>query len=110
MQLTRRDFLELSGAAAALGLMPIVPAASPFAIGHPLARPARTPNKRTLVVVFLRGGIDGLNLIVPHGDPGYYAARNYIAVQRPGQDNGAIDLDGTFGLHPWAEPLKKNRL
>jgi len=104
MQPTRRQIIELTSALAALGITPILPAASP----HPLPRRSRTQRNRTLVVVFLRGGIDGLNLIVPHGDPGYYAARNSIAVRRPGQANGAIDLDGMFGLHPWAEPLKKH--
>ena len=64
-----------------------------------------TSNKR-LVVVFLRGAVDGLNVVVPHGDEAYYLARPTIAVPRPGADKGAIDLDGHFGLHPALGALK----
>jgi len=99
--ITRRRLLEASSSLAALGLFPILPAGLPR-----IARGARTPRKRVLVVVFLRGGVDGLNLVVPHGDPGYQAARSYLAVTRPGQPDGALDLDGTFGLHPWADALE----
>jgi uncharacterized protein (DUF1501 family) len=53
-----------------------------------------------VVVVFLRGAVDGLNVVVPHGDPAYYQARPTIAVAQPGSPNGAIDLTGYFGLHP----------
>jgi uncharacterized protein (DUF1501 family) len=53
-----------------------------------------------MVVVFLRGAVDGLNVVVPHGDPAYYQARPTIAVARPGSPNGAIDLTGYFGMHP----------
>ncbi|MDY7579665.1 DUF1501 domain-containing protein [Herbaspirillum sp. RTI4] len=58
-----------------------------------------------LVVVFLRGAVDGLNVVVPHADPEYYRARPGIAVARPGAANGAIDLTGYFGLHPALRPL-----
>lgn len=55
---------------------------------------------RRLVVVFLRGAVDGLSVVVPYADPGYYRARSSIALARPGSDAGVIDLDGRFGLHP----------
>jgi len=48
----------------------------------------------------LAGAVDGLNVVVPHGDREYYLARPGIAVARPGLPNGAIDLTGYFGLHP----------
>ena len=63
-----------------------------------------------LVVVFLRGAADALNVIVPHGDPAYYAQRPTLAIARP-DDPGAkpadrvVDLDGFFGLHPALRPL-----
>jgi uncharacterized protein (DUF1501 family) len=66
--------------------------------------PATAPP--VLVCVFLRGAADGLNLVVPHADAAYYAARKSIAVPRPGEPGGAIDLDGRFGLHPRLAPLK----
>lgn len=58
-----------------------------------------------LVVVLLRGAVDGLNVVVPHGEAEYYRARTSIAVAPPGQDNGALDLDGRFGLHPALAPV-----
>ena len=52
-------------------------------------------NKR-LVVIFQRGAADGLNIVVPHAEPTYYAMRPSINIPR----NAVIDLDGFFGLHP----------
>ncbi len=49
---------------------------------------------RTLVVVELGGGNDGLNTLIPHADPAYYDLRRSVAIEDP------IDLDGSFGLHP----------
>jgi uncharacterized protein (DUF1501 family) len=43
---------------------------------------------------------------VPHGDSDYYKIRRNIAVPRPNQNEGAIDLDGFFGLHPAMKPLE----
>lgn len=60
---------------------------------------------RKLIVIVLRGAVDGLNVVVPHGDADYYRSRPTIAVPRPGQENGVIDLDGYFGLHPALAPL-----
>jgi uncharacterized protein (DUF1501 family) len=91
---TRRWFLRSSGLAlASCGLAP-----------HALARPVVAGGK-VLVLVFLRGGMDGLSLVVPHGEPDYYRLRSSIAVPRPGADDGALDLDGHFGLHPSAASL-----
>ena len=59
-----------------------------------------TGDGRRLVVVFLRGAVDGLNVVVPWADDRYYEARPTIAVPKPGQDGGVTDLDGHFGLHP----------
>ena len=61
---------------------------------------ATTPNPKRLIVLFLRGGIDGLNVVVPYGDSDYYQARPAIAIPRPQQEGGAIKLDQHFGLHP----------
>jgi uncharacterized protein (DUF1501 family) len=65
---------------------------------------SRASHKR-LVVVFLRGAVDGLSVVVPYADPGYYSARSSIAIARPGSEAGAIDLNGQFGLHPSLAPL-----
>jgi uncharacterized protein (DUF1501 family) len=96
MELTRRRFLGASGATlAGLGL-------APAGLARPLAKTA--PGK-VLVLVFLRGGADGLNLIVPHAEPAYYRLRDWLAVPRPGAENGVLDLDGSFGLNPGARAL-----
>lgn len=55
---------------------------------------------RRLIVVFLRGGADGLSLVPPVGDPSYYDARPTIAVPEPGNPDGALPLTDRFGLHP----------
>lgn len=57
---------------------------------------------RTLVVVFLRGGCDGLNMLVPHGEDAYYSLRPSLGIAPPSAGNAlsALDLDGFFGLHP----------
>jgi uncharacterized protein (DUF1501 family) len=62
-----------------------------------------TKGGNTLVVVSLRGGIDGMGLVVPHGDPGYYSARPHTAVAA----EQLICADAMFGLHPKMAPLKK---
>ncbi len=68
-------------------------------------RPARA--KKILVAIFQRGAVDGLNVVVPHGEKRYYDLRPTIAIPRPdGTPDSAIDLDGFFGLHPSLEPLK----
>lgn len=61
---------------------------------------AQKPNSQRLVVILLRGAIDGLNVVIPHQDSNYYSLRPSIAVNYPGETKGAIDLDGYFGLHP----------
>jgi uncharacterized protein (DUF1501 family) len=60
-----------------------------------------------LLVVFLRGGYDATNVLVPHGSPFYYASRPTIAVPRPGTGEGAaLEIDALWGLAPaLREPL-----
>jgi uncharacterized protein (DUF1501 family) len=65
---------------------------------------------RTLICLFQRGAADALNVVVPHGESSYYTLRPRIAIPRPsvrlGGGQGAVDLDGFFGLHPSLQPLK----
>lgn len=58
------------------------------------------PAAQRLVVVMLRGAVDGLSIVVPYSEAPYYAMRPSIAIARPGSADGALDLDGRFGLHP----------
>ncbi len=69
--------------------------------------PEGEPNQEVLLVVFLRGGMDGLSVVMPiaGNDRGYYEAnRSELAVPVSG-DNAALRLDDFFGLHPAAAPL-----
>lgn len=61
---------------------------------------ARTGGEARLVVVVLRGGLDGLSAVPPLGDPDYRRLRPSLALAEPGEPLGARDLDGFFGLHP----------
>ncbi|WP_298607606.1 DUF1501 domain-containing protein [uncultured Thiothrix sp.] len=62
---------------------------------------------KTLVVIFQRGGCDGLNVVVPYADMDYYRLRPGIAIAPAGQTNGALDLNGYFGLHPAMQSLHR---
>ena len=108
----RRFFLKTSGIGlASFGFM----AAAPEFL-HQFASAADTRKgygrKKVLVTIFQRGAVDGLNMIVPHGDSAYYDLRRTIAIPSPGKTDGAINLDGHFGLHPamaTLEPFWKSK-
>jgi len=92
---TRRTVLSSSATLAAATMLS----------GEAGAAPRRGTTRPVLVHVFLRGGMDGLTLVPPYGDAFLYARRPTLAIQPPGQPNGAVDLDGFFGLAPKAAPL-----
>ena len=58
--------------------------------------------RKTLIAIFQRGAVDGLNMVIPFGESGYYDVRPSIAIPKPqnGNIDAAINLDGFFGLHP----------
>ena len=75
-------------------------------LGARAAQAASTPShSRKLVVVMLRGAVDGLSVVVPHGDPEYRHNRAEIAIAPPGASDGAVRLDGLFSLHPSLQSL-----
>jgi uncharacterized protein (DUF1501 family) len=92
---SRREFLKR---AAMLGAAGGVLMLSPYAWAARAA--AGDTSRKRLVVIFLRGAVDGLNVVVPHGEPDYYDARPTIALPRAGGEGGVVNLDGFFGLHP----------
>jgi uncharacterized protein (DUF1501 family) len=61
---------------------------------------ANDKSPKRLVVVFLRGAVDGLNVVVPYSEAAYYTARPTIAIPRPSDNGGALKLDRQFALHP----------
>ncbi|MDJ0748806.1 MAG: DUF1501 domain-containing protein [Woeseiaceae bacterium] len=64
---------------------------------------ANAPTDARLVLVVLRGAVDGLALAAPYADPDYRDVRGELALTEPGSVNCLLDLDGFFGLHPSLE-------
>ncbi len=102
----RRYFLKSSGIGlASFGLMSVAPE-----FLHQFANAAALTNsvgkKKTLITIFQRGAVDGLNMVVPYGESEYYNLRRNIAIPKPSDNEGAINLDGFFGLHPVMKPFE----
>ena len=102
--MSRRSALKLG----ALGLVPWLLSSSALS-------QVKIDAKRrghTLVVLFLRGGSDGLNMLVPYNEDAYYRARPSLAIPKPNDARVAENLRGVkvndhFALHPSLRPLKK---
>src|SRR5215470_1082841 len=86
MTLDRRTLIQSAVGAAALGA-----AAPRFSF-------AATPGDRRFIVVILRGAMDGLAAVPPHGDPDYAPARRQLALPRSGE-GAIVNLDGFYGLN-----------
>ncbi|HEY0377253.1 MAG TPA: DUF1501 domain-containing protein [Pyrinomonadaceae bacterium] len=105
----RRFFLKSSGVAlASVGAMGGVPSFLRRAV---LAQGIGNGRRKVLIAIFQRGAVDGLSMVVPHGEGAYYGLRPTLQIARPkgaGATVGeaAIDLDGFFGLHPSLASLK----
>jgi uncharacterized protein (DUF1501 family) len=104
--LSRREFLSAAAKSAATCLC------APLNVGRLLpsmaffAPPGQTPQGDILVVVFQRGGMDGLNAVIPQGEEEYYRQRPTLQItESSANDNSAIDLDGFFALHPALRPF-----
>jgi uncharacterized protein (DUF1501 family) len=111
---TRRLFLQRGCALASLAAtVPCFIERSALGVlGNPLlsSNPG-VPDHRILVVVQLGGGNDGLNTVIPYGDPAYFNARPQIAVQAPGGTGNTValqlDQNAGVGLHPAMTSLKE---
>ena len=97
----RRDFLKLMLSSSVAGSAWLLDDSLRFKTAQAAAAP------KTLVVIFQRGGCDGLNVVVPYADSDYYRLRPTIAIPTPGKTNGALDLNGYFGLHPAMQGLQR---
>ncbi|MCL3837821.1 DUF1501 domain-containing protein [Aeromicrobium duanguangcaii] len=94
---SRRNLLKSTGVLAMAGVTTSM-------FGDVLASTAYgATNGNILIVLSLRGGADGMSMMVPHAEPAYYAARPNINVKKA-QLMGA---DDTFGLHPSFKPLEE---
>ena len=93
--ITRRSILGGAAGGGVLGLA-----------GWPQLTLADAPTDNRLVVVILRGAMDGLAAVPPYGDRSYLARRADLALPLPGQLDGIVSLDGFFGLNPALASLK----
>jgi len=102
----RRYFLKSSGIGlASFGLMSAAPNFL-HQFANAQTQTDRRGRKKILICIFQRGAVDGLNMVVPYGDSEYYNLRNAIAIRKPNETDGAVNLDGYFGLHPSLKPFQ----
>src|SRR5256714_3621159 len=97
--MNRRYFMKSGSIAlASFGVMATAPSFLKRALADTLNATGR---RKTLIAIFQRGAVDGLNVVVPYGEHNYYDQRPNIAVAKPdGGAESAINLDGFFALHP----------
>ncbi|MGZ8846232.1 MAG: DUF1501 domain-containing protein [Pyrinomonadaceae bacterium] len=96
--MNRRYFIKGSSIAlASFGMM----VSAPKFLQRALAETGGSSKRKTLIAIFQRGAVDGLNMVVPYGESSYYDMRPNIAITKPnGGVEAALDLDGFFGIHP----------
>jgi len=97
--MNRRYFIKSGSIAlASFGVMTTAPSFLKRALAESLEKNGK---RKTLIAIFQRGAVDGLNVVVPFGESAYYDMRPNIAIPKPnGGAEAAINLDGYFGLHP----------
>lgn len=88
-RMQRREFLNLTALAAGGAFLTARVA---------FARPSE--RRQRLVVVIMRGALDGIAAVPPYADPDYAGLRREVALRAPGNAGGALPLNGFFGLHP----------
>lgn len=104
--MNRRFFLKSGGIAlASFSAATLTPS---FIQRVVAAAPSTSGRRKTLIAIFQRGAVDGLNMVVPFGESAYYDLRPGIAIPKPSGSAAetAINLDGFFGLHPSMASLK----
>jgi len=107
--MNRRYFLKSGGVAlASFGLASTAPSfLQRVALAETRER-LSSGKRKTLIAIFQRGAVDGLNMVAPYGERSYYDLRPAIAIAQPkvGNAEALINLDGFFGLHPSLAPFK----
>src|ERR1043166_9006816 len=104
--MNRRYFIKSGGIAlASFGVMAAAPSFLKRALAETLSAPSA--RRKTLIAIFQRGAVDGLNMVVPYGESAYYDLRPSVLIPKPnGGAEAAISLDGFFGLHPSLSSFK----
>jgi uncharacterized protein (DUF1501 family) len=101
--MNRRFFIQSGGIAlASIGVSLSTPSFLQRAVMGQERSRLTGGKRKTLIAIFQRGAVDGLNMVVPFGESSYYDVRPSIAIPKPSNGNAeaAINLDGFFGLHP----------
>ncbi len=101
--MNRRFFLKSGGIAlASIGVSLSAPSFLERAVFAQTRERVTGGRRKTLIAIFQRGAVDGLNMVVPYGERNYYDLRPSIAIPKPESANpdAALNLDGFFGLHP----------
>jgi len=107
--MNRRFFIRSGGVAlASFGLMNAAPSFLQRVVLGQTGERLTGGRRKTLIAIFQRGAVDGLNMVVPHGERSYYDLRPGIAIAKPqvGNAEAVVNLDGFFGFHPSLAPLK----
>ncbi len=107
--MNRRFFLSSGGVAlASFGLMNFAPSFLQRTVLGQTRERITGGRRKTLIAIFQRGAVDGLNMVVPFGERAYYDLRPSIAIAKPQTGNAetVVSLDGFFGLHPSLAPFK----
>ncbi len=105
MKISRREFLRNTTMVFIASLLPIglngwIGGLNNLAFGDEI-----NPKRKRLIVLFQRGAVDGLSVVVPYSDRHYYDARPTIAIPSSSSQDSVLDLDGRFGLHPALAPV-----
>jgi len=99
MDMDRRQFLKYLASIFVVSLFPLGLDGWAAGLDDQILQTNPDLKKKKLIVLFQRGAVDGLSVVVPHGDGRYYDARPTIAIPSDSQA-GMLDLNGYFGLHP----------
>lgn len=102
--LTRRDFVKSGLAVVSVGaFMPTIfsRAIAAAAVDRNASSAGATASK-TLIIIQLAGGNDGLNTVIPYADSRYHQLRPHLGIP----DDQIVQLNGSVGLHPSLKSLK----
>lgn len=103
MSTNRRVFLQQLGTAGIISLGISPPAFLARAAWAADDKLNKSTSGRVLVLVQMAGGNDGLNTVVPHGNPEYYKARPGIGIAKP----AVLKIDDMLGFHPQMSGFKE---